>query len=190
MVTATLVNSEKRAWAKKDGISSMLRIAADRQPVMVIRQGRFSMERSMLKSRLHTMHCFREMQLKMIEGMKHHKDGTYEYVESGPNFKGWIYEGPMEHMPFSENIGPPSVTLKLPPPPGKDSTLEQRQNYAEAVKEYMEKERASAAPAVDSDSDLVDFVIKAHFKRMVSPGYRIHIPSQSDINTLGVARGH
>jgi hypothetical protein len=181
--------AEQRRWATPGGISSILRIQADRAPTLVIRQGRFSVEEGVQSSPVHFAQAIAEAQRRMIEGLKSRPEGAYEYVDRGPGFAGFLLEGPYEHLAASEDMTPDRGTLAPPPPPSLSEVSDEvLANYRRLCRKYEAADKALAARELTGvATDLVDFVLKAHFRRMLSPGFRVHVPYQHEVAAVNAA---
>ena len=109
---------------------------------------------------------------EMLRGLEHRPDGPYTYVERGPEFSGRQVSQPLEHFEFSEDVTPDPGTV--PPPNMHDPDARARWERAE------HRRRAQTL----NYPHLVDFVITAHFKKPVKPGFRVHVPYQHEVQAI------
>lgn len=157
--------------------------------MIVIRQGRFAVEEGCQHSPAHFAQAIAEAQRRMIEGLKSRPEGTYEYVNKGPGFAGFLLQGPFEHWHVSEDCTPDRGTINPPkPPPSGELSDDVLKNYRRIAAKYEAADKALAARELTGVANgLVDFVLKAHFKRVVSPGYRVHVPDLHEVRAVNAA---
>lgn len=115
---------------------------------LVIRRGRFAVERELAASMPHLEAAVREMQDRMIDGLR--RKG-YEFV--GPDFE---LRGPVPHVEFADSPEADPGPTAAPDP--RDTDAWQRWERAE---------RARKARALGPGGDLVDYLLVARFKRKV-----------------------
>lgn len=181
--------TEQRRWAQPGGLSSILRIQADATPIMVVRQGRFCVEEGILSSPGHFATAIADAQRRMIEGLRSRPEGSYEYVDSGPTFKGFLLVKQDFHVEASEDVTPDRGSFSPPPPPSlSECSDEVLRNYQRVCRKYEQADKALAAREITGVSGaLVDFVLKAHFRRVLQSGYRVHVPFQHEVRAVNAA---
>lgn len=157
-------------------LSPILRIQADTEWILVKRRGRFAMDVDCARSPAHREAAIDKAFHEMVEGLKHRPEGSYEYVSSGPEFSGRKVGPPLEHFEFSPDVSPDPGTV---PPPHGDRDAHARWERAEATRR---------ARGLDTH-DLVDFVLTAYFRKSVKPGFRVHVPYQSEVRAILNAQG-
>lgn len=172
-------------------LPSVIRVANDGVPVVVIRTGRYAMEVACALSPVHFMRAIHEAQERMIAGLARHPDGAYEYLGSvrGGRFEGFLVRGPFHHQhtveDVSADLGP---RFKPPSPPPLDATEEQLRNYLDVVAKFEAAEHARTARTLgEGDEPLVDYVLKAHFRRAHRGGHRIHLADQHEVVAISRA---
>lgn len=172
-------------------LPSLIKIRNDREPIAVVRIGRFACEAALWGSKLHLFKVLEQAQERMIEGLKHHPDGPYEYRDAVPGgeFKGFRIRGPLEHVPISEDMTPDKPFHDPPPPPPpSQQSREVLRNYMQICREYEAAEQARVARRSDPTKNLIDFELRAHFIRRVDLGHRVHVPDQHEVKAILAAK--
>lgn len=180
---------ETRRWAQPGGLSSILRIRGDAQATLVIRQGRFCVEEDLLASPIHFHRAIRDAQARMIDGLRSRPEGSYDYVDAGPTFRGFLLEKQDFHVEASDDVTPDRGTLAPPPPPSLSEVSEDvLRNYQRLCRKYELADKALAAREITGVSGaLTDFVLKAHFRRVLHTGYRVHVPHRHEVRAVNAA---
>jgi hypothetical protein len=162
----------------QSGLSSILRIQADAEWQIVRRRGRFAMDVDCARSPPHRQAAIDEAFTRMVKGLLVRPEGSYVYVERVPGgaFEGRQISKPLEHFEYSEDVSPDPGTVSSPDP--RDDV---------AFKRWERAEHKRIAKGLMPD--LVDFVITAHFKRKINPGFRVHVPHQHEVQAVLRANG-
>jgi hypothetical protein len=131
------------------------------------------------KSPPHREQAIRTAWERMLEGLRHRPDGPYEYVHAGRGceFEGRRLSPPLEHFEFTEDVTPDPGVVHAPNPVDR----EQYDRWERAEK--RRRARGLTHPY------LVDFVITAHFRKPVKPGFRVHVPFQHEVQAVLRAQG-
>jgi hypothetical protein len=133
---------------------ALLIVQNDTEWITAVKEGRFSIETDAALSEPHLMAAVKEMQERMIEGLR--KVG-WHYVEGGE--KGFDLVGPLPHIVISDDVDA-DPGLVSPDP-----------RETEKFDRWERAEKARTAKRRGEVVDRVDFVLRARFKRRLPTSF-------------------